>query len=252
MAAPTRCDPSVLKPDVDVTLRPPMPAPLRVARRALALAALACRSQLEPHAADAEARAIHDGVREWIVAVGVAAELEPDELAIVHAPLGELSREDAAIAGWRGEGAAVLAWGLGRWTLPAIDVPVDASEVALALGWLEDAPVALADDARLRARTDVVQLAEMLEAAQWSLDRALAREPSVSLRTFDAGTFRWPRDAAPLAFAADGALALAGQPLGTAPEQLQRLVRRVVVERRVAVNWLAGQNARYSAVTIET
>lgn len=252
MATAPRCDPPVLKPDVDVTLRPPMPAPLRVARRALALSALACRSQLEPHAGDTEARALHDGMRAWLVATGVDAELEADELALVNAPLGQLSRDDAALAGWRGEAAAVLAWGLGRWTLPAIDTPVDASDVAIALGWLEDAPVALADDVRLRARTDVVQLAEMLEAAQWSLDRALAREPAVSLRTFDAGTFRWPRDAAPLAFTADGDLSLAGQPLAAAPEHLQRLVRRIVIERRIAVNWLAGQNARYSAVTIET
>lgn len=229
-----------------------MPAPLRVARRALALAALACRSQLEPHAGDDEARAIHDGVRGWIVASGVDAELEPDELALVHTPLGQLAREAAALAGWRGEAAAVLAWGLGRWQLPAIDLPVDASDVAMALGWLEDAPAVLGDDVRLRARTDVVQLAEMLEAAHWSLDRALAHEPAVSLRTFDAGSFRWPRDVAPLAFTPEGDLSLAGRPLANAPEHVQRLVRRIVVERRIAVNWLAGQNARYSAITIET
>lgn len=229
-----------------------MPAPLRVARRALALSALACRSQLEPHAGDAEARGIHDGVRGWIAATGVDAELEPDELALVHTPLGQLGRDDAALAGWRGEAAAVLAWGLGLWSLPAIDSPVDASDVAMALGWLEDAPGALADGVHLRARTDVVQLAEMLEAAQWSLDRALAEQPAVSLRTFDAGSFRWPRNAAPLAFAPDGDLLLGEHPLASAPEHLRRLVRRIVVERRIAVNWLAGQNARYSAITIET
>lgn len=242
----------MLKPDVDLALRPPMPAPLRVARRALALSALTCRSQLEPHAGDAEARAIHDGVRGWIVATGVDAELEPDELALVNTPLGQLAREAAALAGWRGEAAAVLAWALGRWELGAIDAPVDASDVAMALGWLEDAPPVLADDVRLRARTDVVQLAEMLEAAQWALDRALAQEPVVSLRTFDAGSFRWPRNAAPLAFTPEGDLSLAERPLTGAPEHLLRLVRRIVVERRIAVTWLAGQNARYSAITIET
>lgn len=238
----------MLRPDVDVILRPPQPPAPRVARRALALCAVACRSQLEPHAGEAEARAILDSVRAWLTAARVDAEMEDDERRIVATPLGQLSRDDAAAAGWRGEGAATLAWGLGRWPLPAIDSPVDAADVAMQLDWLGDDPLAFCDSARLRARTDVVQLAEMLEVAQWRLDRALGGEPAVSLRNFDAGTFSWPREAAPLAFGDGGDLALDGHGLATAPEHVQRLALRIVVERRRAVNWLAGQNPVYSSV----
>ncbi len=241
----------MLKPDVDLVLRPPQPAPGRVARRALALSAVACRSQLEPHAGDADARAIHETVRAWLVAAGVDAELEDEERRIVDTPLGQLSREDAVAAGWRGEGAATLAWGLSRWSLPAIDVAVDASDVAMQLDWLGDDPRLFVESARLRARSDVVQLAEMLEVAQWRLDRDLAGEPAVSLRNFDAGSFRWPAGVQPLEFAADGDVAIAGQPLASAPEHAKRVARRIVVERRRAVNWLAGQNAVYSAIEIE-
>lgn len=238
----------MLRPDVDVILRPPQPPAPRVARRALALCAVACRSQLEPHAGDAEARAIHDSVRAWLAAARVDAEMEDAERRIVATPLGQLSREDALTAGWCGEGAATLAWGLGRWQLPAIDVPVDAADVAMQLDWLGDDPLAFCESARLRARTDVVQLAEMLEVAQWRLDGALGGETAVSLRNFDAGTFAWPREVEPLAFGDGGDLAIGGQVLAAAPEHAQRLALRVVVERRRAVNWLAGQNPLYSAV----
>lgn len=238
----------MLRPDVDVILRPPQPPAPRVARRALALCAVACRSQLEPHAGDAEARAIHDGVRTWLAAAGVDDEMEDDERRIVATPLGQLSREDATAAGWRGEGAATLAWGLGRWTLPAIDAPVDAADVARQLDWLGDDPQGFRDSLRLRARTDVVQLAEMLEVAQWRLARALGGEPAVSLRNFDAGTFAWPREVERLAFGAGGDLAVGGQALAAAPEHARRLALRIVVERRRAVNWLAGQNPVYSSV----
>jgi hypothetical protein len=145
----------------------------------------------------------------------------------------------------------VLAWGLGRWSLPAIDETVDASEVAMQLEWLADDPLAFCESARLRARTDVVQLAEMYEVAQWRLDRELAGEQAVSLRNFDAGSFQWPHEAARLPFAADGDLAVGGQALAAAPEHAKRLAQRIVVERRRAVNWLAGQHAVYSAVGVE-
>jgi hypothetical protein len=242
----------MLKPDVDVVLRPPQPAAARVARRALALCAVACRSQLEPHAGDAEARAIHDSVRAWLAAARVDAELEDEERRIVETPLGQMSREDATSAGWRGEGAATLAWGLGRWTLPAIDETVDASDVAMQLDWLADDPLALTESAQLRARTDVVQLAEMLEVAQWRLDRELAGEPAVSLRNFDARSFQWPRHVQPLQFGEDGDVSLGGKSLADAPEHSKRLALRVVMERRRAVNWLAGQHAVYSAVDVES
>lgn len=240
----------MLRPDIDFILRPAAPGAPRVARRALALCALACRSQLEPHAGDADARAIHESVVAWLSAAGVTTELEDAERRIVEAPLGQLSRDDATVAGWRGEGAATLAWGLGRWPLPAIDVAVDAADVAMRLDWLGDDPLALVEGARLRARTDVVQLAEMLEVAQWRLDRELGGEAAVSLRNFDAGTFVWPHDVAPLAFASDGDVAVDGRALAAAPEHAKRLARRIVVERRQAVNWLAGQHAVYSAVDV--
>lgn len=242
----------VLKPDVNVILRPPQPPPARVARRALALSAVACRSQLEPHAGDEQARAIHETVRSWLAAAHVYAEFEDEERRVIDTPLGQLSRDDAVAAGWRGEGAAALAWGLSRWQLPAIDQAVDASDVAMRLEWLADDPLAFAESARLRPRTDVVQLAEMLEVAQWRLDRELGGQPAVSLRNFDAGSFAWPGDAEPLSFAPDGDLAVGGEALAAAAEHAKRLTLRIILERRRAVNWLAGQNPVYSTIDLES
>jgi hypothetical protein len=240
----------VLKLDRDIVFRPAAPGPARVARRALALCALACRSQLEPHAGDAEARGIHESVMAWLAAADVTGEFEIDERRIVETPLGQLSRDDASAAGWRGEGAATLAWGLGRWSLPGLHETVDAADVAMSLDWLGEEPRAFVDGARLRAKTDVVQLAEMLEVAQWRLDRELAGESAVSLRNFDAGSFVWPGDVQRLAFAPDGDLLVDGQPLPSASEHAKRVAQRVSVERRRAVNWLAGQHAVYSAIDL--
>jgi hypothetical protein len=238
----------MLRPDLDVVLRPPPPAPGRVARRALALCALACRSQLEPHAGDPTAAEILAAVRNWLHANAIDAEFEDEERRVLDRPLGRLAPDDASFAGWRGEGAATLAWALGRWSLGPIDVPSDAAEVATRLDWLADGPLALVDGARVRAKSDVVQLAEMLEVAGLRIAGHLAGEPPVSLRNFAGAGFRAPQDAEPLGFAPDGELLVGGRRLSEAAPDAQHAALRIVEERRRAVQWLAGQHAVYSAV----
>ena len=236
---------SMHPPGLDVEFRQPQPAPSRVARRALVLAGLACRGELEAHAADPAAQAIDATVRGWLTSTGLVEAFEAGERALFDPPLGALAPGLAAVARRSGEAAAVLAWGLGRYRLPAIDCAVEASEVGAALGWLDPGIGAAIEVARLRARTDQLLLAEALEVAHWRL----ASGRSASLVQF--GAVRVAGDTAPLPLAPDGDLLLGGHPAGTAGAATVEAAMQRIHERRRALNWLAGQAADYAAVRVD-
>ena len=91
--------------DVDIELSPP--SANRVARRALALAAVACRSGIETDAGNPEAEKFREEIVEWLERVGLNDEIEPNEMALLITPLGELTERQTIDASWRGEGLAV-------------------------------------------------------------------------------------------------------------------------------------------------
>ena len=232
---------------LDVEFRLPTPAPARIARRALVLAALACRGELEAHAADADARAIDATVRGWLVESGLLEAFEAPERLLLDPPLGALGTVDAAVATAFGEGAAVLAWSLGRCTLPAIDVDADASAVAATLGWLDPEVGPALEAARLRPRTDLLLLAEALEVAHWRL----ADGRAASLAQFAPGRVHVAADAAPLPLAPNGELLIGGVPLAEVSDAARSAAVRRIRERRRALNWLLGQAADYASLRVD-
>jgi hypothetical protein len=137
----------------------------RVARRALALAAVVCRSGIEPEADNPEVEEFRSGLLEWLSAVGVADELEPEERAILEAPAGTLSPQESINASWRGEGLVVLAWALGRYELPSYDLIADSPDAARTLGFLDASAVDVLSNATLRDSEEIDQLAELMFAA---------------------------------------------------------------------------------------
>lgn len=234
-------------PGLDVEFRLPTPAPERIARRALVLAALACRGELEAHAADPEARAIDATVRAWLAQSGLLGDFEARERALLDPPLGALAPGDAAVGTLCGEGAAVLAWSLARGELPAIDVDVDAGAVAAALGWLDPDVAQGFDAARLRPRTDLLLLAEALEVAHWRL----ADGRGASLAQFADGRIRSAGNAAALPLAPNGDLLIGGVPPAEAgPAAVAATIRRIHARRR-ALNWLLGQAADYASIRVD-
>ena len=116
--------------DEAVDRRPPSAE--RVARRALCLAAVVCRSAIEGDAGNGEAEALRQSVLEWAAAIGIIPEIEPRELALLQAPLGGLSERERIDGSWRGEGFAVLAWALGRCDLPPYDIEAEPYIIARA------------------------------------------------------------------------------------------------------------------------
>jgi hypothetical protein len=89
---------------------PEPPTPERVARRALALAAVPTHALLEqqdPY--DPRSEANRQRFLSWVAALGLEDELEPDEWEMLQRPVGRLDRQAAVHSTWWLEGLGVLA-----------------------------------------------------------------------------------------------------------------------------------------------
>jgi hypothetical protein len=101
------------------------PDAARVAARALVLAAVTARGNIERDTDKGQASENHHWLCRWFDAVGVAREAEPDEDALIRAPVGCLEQQDIIDAMWRGEAIVVLAWSLTCAGLPRYDETCD-------------------------------------------------------------------------------------------------------------------------------
>lgn len=100
------------------------PSAGRVQGRLVGLVAVAARALTEYDGQDLEEA--RDGIARWVRLVGLGAELETHERAILQRPAGALDDAELAYGTWQIEGAAVLAWALELLDdLPAYDEAVD-------------------------------------------------------------------------------------------------------------------------------
>jgi hypothetical protein len=230
-------------------LRPPSAE--RVARRALVLAAVVCRSAIEGDAGNAEAEAFRQSVLAWTETIGIAPEMESDEMKLLRTPLGGLTSRERIDGTWRAEGLAVLGWALGRSELPPYDVGADPLAVADALGFREAANETVLADARLRAPEELVALADELLALHWRLRQYSLDGKAIDFKSTAAKAWFGPLPIARLRLA-EGDLELRGVPIFRAPEALWREAMSIASERQQAANWLMGQDEIYSEVTTDT
>lgn len=235
----------MLKPGLDIEFRRPSPAPARIHRRFLLLTAIACRSELSPHADDPAARTIDRQVCDWLDAQGLFAEAEPADTRWLKAPLTKLEPLAGLVAA---EGAAVLAWALGRARLGALHQPTDIHHVAASMGWLEEDFAAQAATLHWRPRTDWLRLAELLDVAHFALGEAGA---SVSLTHFAQERLRPPPDVEPLPIDLEGGLTLGGWARSVDERSDERAsIQWRLAARRQALGWVLGQSADYSSAEL--
>jgi hypothetical protein len=230
---------------------PEPPSAARVARRALVLAAVSCRSAIEGDAGDPDAEPFRTAVLHWLEEVGAAVEAEPGELAMLRAPVGSLTNRQAIDGSWRGEGLGVLAWALGRYALPSYQEQVDSRDVADCLGFLEPQGAAVIRDAALRDAGELETLADRLFALHWRLRQFSIEPEHMDFAAFARTAYFGPLDVEELAFVR-GDLAIDGRPLMDVPEARWRECMSIARERQQAANWLCGQEVRYSDVTCDT
>jgi hypothetical protein len=232
----------------DELQRPPAE---RVARRALVLAAVACRGSIEGDAGNAEAETFRQDIVEWIEDLGLSDEAEPDEMALLRKPLGELSERQTIDATWRAEGLAVLGWALRRYNLPAYDEQADGSEVATALGFLEDREDTVLSNPQLRSNEELTSITDVLFTLHWRLRQYSLDNAAMDFAKFTEKAWFGPLSMEGLRLC-EGDLEIRGVALFRSPPELWNEAMSIARERQQAANWLDGQDPVYSEVTTDT
>jgi Domain of unknown function (DUF4272) len=145
------------------------PDAARVAARALVLAAVTARGNIERDTDKGQASENHHWLCRWFDAVGVAREAEPDEDALIRAPVGCLEQQDIIDAMWRGEAIVVLAWSLTCAGLPRYDETCDSQYVAKLLGFLRERSGTALARPSLRPLADIAHWANTYLTLHWRL-----------------------------------------------------------------------------------
>lgn len=230
----------------DIEFRPPTAA--RVAARAFVLLAVAYRASMESAAGDPEAADAQREMLKWVQRV--QDEIETREYDLLRAPLGTLERQAKIDASWQGEGAAVLAWALRRYELPAYDTSAEPSEVAERLGFLHehDVPLRSSD---LRPLEEIDECREKLFAVHWRLREFWRTGERVDFVRVAREAYFGPLDIGGLPLI-DGDLAIDGKALPDVGNDRCLECLEIASERHRAANWLAGTEIAYSEVTADT
>ena len=228
-------------------LQPPSAG--QVARRALVLAVVSCRGILELDPARDQARQFWDRVAPWCRSVGLEADLEQDEAALLSTPFGSAQPQALVNASWRSEALAVLGWALQMSSLPPHDTQGDPSVVAGALGFLKDRTVL--DLPRLRTATELVDYANVAFTVHWRL-----RDFSLNPRALDFAQFCKTAWFGPLSLQGvrleDGDLAVGHTAISKASEPAVRTTMSIARERHQAANWLVDASLPLSETDTST
>jgi len=238
-----------MDPEVEA-LRKPLTA-ADVARRAQILAAVTCRGHVESCLGDPSSEALHARIMAWLDACGLMEELEPVEREIILAPMGALSPQQQVDTTWKVEGAAILAWALGKYPLAPHDAKVEPFKVAEALGFLWDEAAQYVRFAQLRGRTELNAYRNLVGAIHGRL-----REVEQRPQRDDVDRLIQPAWLRALGLSrsnpvVEGDLAIDGQPLHRADPAVLRTIEEIVHERHRAAIWLTGQQAGYWTLTVD-
>ncbi len=215
------------------------PSSLQVAKRCLVMMAISARAQLE-QAGHANASLNHRAqqIAAWLKGLHIDDALEPDDWTVLQSPISHLGSQDTLNAMWYLEGLAVLAWALGRSTLPAYDEMADASTLQAQLGFMEeDQAKALLSTAKLRPPSELDGMQKHLFALHWRLREYRIQPQPMNFRAFLKECWFGPVDVSLFRFV-DNDLALGTHPIHEAPKTLFEQCVSTIMERHRAINWL--------------
>lgn len=232
---------------------PEPPTAERVARRLLALTAVAARATLELDAPNLDNAEDHrERIESWISDVGVADELEPDESKVIQRPVGTLDQQAFINSMWRVEGLAVLAWALHLHPLPPYDELVVPPELYQAIGLFDaDSGRQILSGPELRTSEELAEMQEHLLAFHWRLRDFSLRPVAMDFvefshncwfGSFDIDRFR----------VIDADLAIGDFAISDAPEEEIQRAQSTAMERHLALNWLMGYSEIYSQTDTST
>lgn len=216
-------------------------------RRALALVAVTGRALIEQDdPKDQTARETHAELKEWVAALGIDAEFEPDERAVLNKPLGTLTDREQIDSTWRLEGLVVLAWALKRLDLPAHDELVTPGALLKSLCVLNvDGARELLAKPDLRPPAEIGALRNRLFALHWRLRNFSINSKAMDFAEFAQTCWFGPLDVTGLSLI-DSDLALKGERIDRAAPDAIGTANSAAVERHKAANWLWEGPETYS------
>jgi len=239
------------EPDDDDDWDSPPPTPARIARRALALAAVVMRAHLDSGEGFTDPDAQYSLLVAWLQHNEIMDELEPDERALIDAPLGTATERQVIEASWRAEGMVVLAWALGVAEIPDHDTLTDPVAVANALGLLGDEKPEILTGATIVSAEKLSWLQDRLLGLHWRLRDYRVSPKTMNYREFAADCWFGSFDIGGVALVKDD-LAIEGEAIHHAPDHAVSRTESIAMERHQAINWLLGWDDVYSEVDTAT
>lgn len=232
---------------------PPPPDAPTVARRALVLAAVACRAFIDDEKNDPEgAGKLAKQSFDWLRGFGLDAELTDWERKVLCTEFGCLEDDDRINASWLAEGLIVLAWALKCADLPAFDVQCDPSATANALGFLQPLADTVLAKPCLRSSDELAGYNEFVYNLHWR-----TRHFSLNHRPYDFESLARNAWGEPiLRFGlklCQKDIKLGTGPLFKAKGNSWRGLASITQERHRASNWLIGYaSENFYEVTTDT
>jgi hypothetical protein len=220
---------------------------MRVAKRALCLAAVSARGLLELEQMPSEQAAREqERLLEWVGELALEQELEQRELAVLQQKIGTLSQQSKVNATWRLEGLGVLTWALEHFELPVYDQVVDAGLVLPAVGFLDlSRAVAFLKEPQLRSSQQLRTVQDQCFALHWRLRNFHLDKKPMNFRKFAGECWFGPLDISSARFCDDD-LAIGDESIGSAREEEFRKALSIASERHIAINWLVSGGEVYS------
>lgn len=224
---------------------PEPPTPDRVARRALALAAVTMRGMLEMELNNPQVKETYQDLHQWIEDCDIEGEIEPDEWAVLQRPLGKLKGQDQVNAVWRLEGLVVLAWALRLFEIPPHDELVDTNALWQSLQVFNaEGACELLSQAELRPAQELAELQTRLLALHWRLRNYDLHPGVIDFAKFCETSWFGPHDISELLV--DGDLSLRGDRIDRAERDAFGIAHSAARERHLAANWLVQGPEKYS------
>ena len=208
---------------------------------------VASRAMFEVMTDRAEAARYQANLLKRLDELGLDEELDPAERTMLRGGIGSLDKPTVIRGTWRYEGAAVLAWSLGRLELPPIDEQVSdgaVGDVFFDLNFDSSAALSLRPP-------DVISDYEMLMYnLNWRTNHFRSHPGRYDLRAMLADAPDLP--GVPPLHLLENDLAVGDAPIFRAPPDAVESVQSVVRERRWAASWLIGDHPRYGNVSLDT
>lgn len=231
---------------------PDAPAAERVARRALVLTAVTARAILEQDTANPETPKTYQDLLAWVEDTGIDEEFEPEEREVLRRPPGELDQRQQVNSTWRLEGLTVLAWALGRFDIPPHDELVSLNPLWRSCGLLDaEAARVLLANPTLRPVEEMATVRDRLFALHWRLRNFFVKPAAMDFADFARTCWFGPLDITGLPLV-QGDLALRGERIDRASEDVFSSAHSASQERHQAANWLWEGPALYSEASVAT